>query len=132
MELTLQDLKHLNFHDGTLESVEEVGSHIRMSIDSGAFGPPLDGSEGKQWIIRDCVFECFGVTRNEKELWKDTKEPSQFPDGSLPIDEILNEDIKNDCYEMSGFHENQDWAVWRIQAQKFKLTYQTKTEFKIR
>ncbi|WP_309400110.1 hypothetical protein [Cerasicoccus maritimus] len=132
MELTLQDLNHVSFHDGSLESIEEKPDYIRMTIDSGAYGPPLLESEGKEWIIKDCVFECIGVTKNEKELWKDTKEALPFPDDSIPIDEIQTEDVKNGCYEIGGFHKNKDWAVWRIQARKFKLTFQTKEEFKLR
>ena len=132
MELTLQDLNHVSFHDGTLESIEEKPDYIRMTINTGAFGPPLSESEGKEWIIRDCTFECIGVTRNEKELWKDTKEALPFPGESIPIDEIQTEDVKDGCYEIGGFYEYENWAVWRIQAQKFKLTFQKKEELKLR
>ncbi|MCH6259266.1 hypothetical protein MLD52_22120 [Puniceicoccaceae bacterium K14] len=132
MNLFLQDLNHLNFHDGTLESIEEDGSHIRMVIDSGAFGPPLEGAKGKQWLIYNCVFECFGVTKNEKKLLKEVNEGSKCLENALPIDEILDQDIRDGCFELSGFHVSKEWAVWRIRAQHFKLTYQSKSEFKIR
>jgi hypothetical protein len=44
--------------------------------------------------------------------------------------EILDEEIKGDVLELGGFTERNTWAVWRIGAESFELTWKKKTEFK--
>jgi hypothetical protein len=130
MKLQLNDLKHVSFHDGTLDAVNISEGNIEMTIDSGAIGPPLPETAGKEWIIREIKFTCEQVSLNETELWTDTEKGLPHPTPQKPIYDILNTEVKDDFLELSGFTEDQNWGVWKIKAESFTLAFKSQEEFK--
>jgi hypothetical protein len=130
MLLTLEDLRAVSFHDASVLAVHEDGSSITIELDCAYVGPPLQEAAGRQWTLTDCTFVCHGVRRNEKEEWDDAKQPRSHSTPERPMVEILDEEVKGDVVELGGFTERNSWAVWRIGAESFELTWMEKTEFK--
>ena len=101
-----------------------------MQIDGAQIGLPLNDPQGKTWNLHECLFECFGVSKNEKEEWDRNGSAKPPSDSSLPIDEILDDEVKGSFYELAGYTHDKQWGVWRIEAQEFELNWKTKEEFK--
>ena len=130
MKLSLADLGRVSFHDSTLLSVEEKPGYIRMEIDSACVWASLIGAEGEAWTLQECSLQCFNVVKNEKEEWDDTSTAKSHSNPSLPIDEILDNEVIETCFELAGFTHNKNWGVWRIEAKEFELNWKTQAEFK--
>ena len=130
MKLKLDDFRSVSFHDSTLLKIEERPEYIRMEINTVCVRLPINDSEGKVWTLYDCSLECFGVSKNEKAEWDDTRSAKPPSDPSLPIDEILDTEVKGDFLELAGFTRDKNWGVWRFIAQTYELNWKTQEEFK--
>jgi len=130
MKLSLADLGRVSFHDSALLSVEEHPGYIRMEIDVAYVWPSLIGAEeGDSWTLKECSLQCFDVQKNEKEEWDNTLSPKPSSNPSLPIDEILDNEVKGTCLELAGFTHNKNWGVWRIEAREYEFCWKQKEKF---
>jgi hypothetical protein len=120
----------VSFHDSTLLSVEEKPGYIHMEIDSACVRSSLIGAEGEAWTLQECSLQCYGVEKNEKEEWDDTRTAKPCSNPSLPIEQILENEVIGTCFELAGFTLNNNWGVWRIEAKEYDLNWKTKVEFK--
>ena|SRR5688572_3059592 len=130
MKFTPVQLSSLSFHDATVQRIEERPDYISISIDFAFIGPPHPESEGKEWTVRDCLFECFGVRKSEKEEWDDTRAPKAHTEPQYPIEELLDEEVVDGCLVLGGFTRKRNWGIWRIEAREYSLSWKARDEFK--
>ena len=130
MKLTLSDFPSFSFHDSPVRQISESEDRIIIALDFAYIRPPIEEAGGKLWKLSNCSLVCRAVQKNEKEEWTDTVEAREHTTPERPIEEVQHEEVLDGCLALSGFTQNNNWGVWRIQAEDFDLAYQERTEIK--
>jgi hypothetical protein len=122
----------VSFHDSTLERVEQENDQIVLYLDTVAAHLSYIGQDSvDEYVVLDHVrLACEAARTRKLEFWADTKAPVDHPEPEHPIVEIMENDLKEDVLEISGFGPSSGWVVWQIEAGRFSLQWSGETRYK--